>query len=67
MTLTQLSPAEKSRTYTFPNGEKVTLHDVTHFASGESTHRLQTSDGKLHIVPKTGWLHIVIVASAFTL
>lgn len=67
MELTQLNPAEKSRTYTFPNGEKITLHDVTHFHAGETTHRLKTGDGKLHIVPKAGWLHIEIEAATFTL
>jgi hypothetical protein len=67
MELTTLSPAEKSRTYTFPNGEKVTLTDVTHFLARESgTHRLKTADGKLHIVP-AGWLHVEIDAASFTL
>ena len=66
MELTALNPTEKSRTYTFPNGEKVALKDVTHFLARDSgTHRLQTADGKLHIVP-VGWLHIEIEASAFT-
>ena len=66
MELTALNPHEASRTYTFPNGEKVTLNGVTHFLARDSgTHRLQTSDGKLHIIP-TGWLHIEIDASAFT-
>lgn len=67
MELTALNPQEASRTYTFANGEKITLHDVTHFSAGETTHRLKTADGKLHIVPKTGWLHIEIDAAAFTL
>ena len=66
MELIKLNPAEKSRTYTFPNGEKISLHDVTHFLAGETTHRLQTADGKLHIVPKAGWLHIEIDAGSFT-
>lgn len=66
MDLTLLNPKETSRTYTFPNGEKITLHDVTHFLARDSgTHRLQTGDGKLHIVP-VGWLHIEIDAAAFT-
>lgn len=66
MELTKLNPAEKSRTYSFPNGEKVTLNDVTHFLARESgTHRLQTADGKLHIVP-VGWLHVEIDAASFT-
>lgn len=64
--LTKLNPAEKSRTYTFAGGEKITLENVTHFLARESgTHRLQTADGKLHIVP-VGWLHVEIKAAAFT-
>ena len=67
MELTELNPKEKSRTYSFPNGEKVQLHDVTHFLARDSgTHRLKTLDGRLHIVP-VGWLHIEIDAGAFTL
>jgi hypothetical protein len=66
MELTPLNPQERSRTYTFPNGETVTLNDVTHFAAGETTHRLKTADGKIHIVPKSGWLHIAIDADKFT-
>lgn len=64
--LTQLSPAERTRVYTFPGGELVTLSNVTHFLARESgTHRLKTADGKLHIVP-VGWLHIEIDTDAFT-
>lgn len=64
--LTQLTPPENYRVYTFPGGEQVRLTDVTHFLARESgTHRLQTADGKLHIVP-AGWLHIEIDARAFT-
>lgn len=67
MELNKLNPIEKQRTYTFPGGEKVTLVGVTHFLARESgTHRLQTADGKLHIVP-TGWLHVEIEAEAFSL
>lgn len=66
MELTKLNPAEKTRTYTFPGGEKITLADVTHFLARDSgTHRLQTADGKLHIVP-VGWIHIAIEADKFT-
>lgn len=64
--LTKLNPEERSRTYTFPNGETVTLANVTHFLARESgTHRLQTADGKLHIVP-VGWVHIEIDSPVFT-
>lgn len=65
--LKKLEPSEKSRTYTFPNNEKIALLNVTHFLARESgTHRLQTADGKLHIVP-VGWLHVEIEAGSFTL
>lgn len=64
--LTKLNPAEKARTYTFPGGEKITLENVTHFLARESgTHRLQTADGRLHIIP-VGWLHVEIDAGVFT-
>ena len=64
--MTKLDAPEKRRLYTFPNGETIALENVTHFLARESgTHRLQTADGKLHIVP-TGWLHVEIEASAFT-
>ena len=67
MDLTPLNPQEKTRTYTFPGGETIKLENVTHFLARESgTHRLQTADGKLHIVPPT-WLHIAIEADKFTL
>lgn len=65
--LNPLNPAERTRTYTFPGGEQVALIEVTHFLARESgSHRLQTADGKLHIVP-AGWIHIEIDADAFTL
>ncbi len=64
--LTKLNPAEKSRAYTFPNGDTILLTNVTHFLARESgTHRLQTGDGKLHIIP-VGWLHVEIDADSFT-
>jgi hypothetical protein len=67
LNLTKLEITEKTRTYTFPQGEKVVLWNVTHFLARESgTHRLQTSDGKLHIVP-AGWLHVEIEADGFSL
>lgn len=64
--LTKLDPAEKSRVYTFPNGETVSLTNVTQFLARPSgNHRLRTADGKLHIVP-TGWIHLEIDAAGFT-
>lgn len=66
MELTPLNPPEKTRVYTFPGGEKVTLADVVAFKDSETTHRLRTGDGRLHIVPKT-FLHIALEAKDFTL
>lgn len=67
ITMTTLDPVEKSRTYRFPGGETVRIDGATHFVARESgTHRLRTSDGRLHIVP-TGWIHIEIEAEDFTL
>ena len=66
MQLTPLDPPEKSRVYTFPGGDTVTLENVVAFANSETTHRLRTADGRLHIVPKT-FLHIEIDAEDFTL
>lgn len=55
---TVFTPPEKTRTYRFPCGEAVVLHDVTELVVRPSgTHRLKTADGKSHIVP-TGWIHI---------
>jgi hypothetical protein len=65
LVLQELFPMEKSRTYHFRRGS-VTLNNVTHFlARSSGTHRLQTKDGKLHIISK-GWLHIEIDAESFT-
>jgi hypothetical protein len=67
VTMTELKPAEHSRTYRWSDGFTLTLVNVTHFLARESgTHRLQTGDGKLHIVP-VGWRHIEIEGGAFTL
>ena len=64
--LTKLDAIEKTRTYYFPGGEKVVLENVTHFLARESgTHRLQTQDGKFHIVPP-GWLHVELDMDHFT-
>jgi hypothetical protein len=63
---TKFEPAEDTRTYYFPNGEKVELLSVVELVVRESgTHRLKTADGKLHIVP-SGWVHIEISAKDWT-
>ncbi len=64
--MTTLTPPERSRVYRFSD-TNVRLNNVTHFAASSSgTHRLKTSDGRLHIVP-TGWVHIEIDADDWTL
>lgn len=64
--MTQITPPERSRIYTFPNGT-VQLAGVSALNVRDSgTHRLKTTDGKLHIVP-VGWLHIEIDADGWTL
>lgn len=50
---------EKSRTYTFPGGDKVALTNVTELIVSESgNHRIKAA-GKLHIIPPH-WIHIEI-------
>ena len=53
-----VSVQEHTRTYTFPGGDTVTLKDVEQLTIRPSgVHRLQTKDGKYHVVPPT-WIHI---------
>lgn len=62
----ELVHPETYRKYTFPGDEVVELKDVVRIAVSKSgTHRLETADGKKHIVP-TGWLHIEFEATAWT-
>lgn len=61
-----LQPVEKSRKYTFANGSVVWLRSVKRLAVSDSgTHRLETDDGKKHIVP-VGWVHIEIETDEWT-
>lgn len=56
--VTQLN--ENERIYNFPNNEKVVLKNVRKLIVRDSgTHRLETADGKKHIIAK-GWLSIEI-------
>lgn len=64
--LTFIAVNEQSRTYTFPGGYKVALEGVVGInVSNSGTHRIDTKDGKKHIVP-TGWIHIEFDADRWT-
>lgn len=52
--------APQKRTYRFPGFDYVVIENVCELIVRESgTHRLKTTDGKLHIVA-ANWLHIEI-------
>lgn len=56
---------ERVRRYHFV-GYTVVLYDVRRIAVSKSgTHRLETGDGKKHIIP-TGWFHIEFEAADWT-
>lgn len=58
---------EKQRVYYFPNESKVVLNNVTELIIRESgTHRLKTSDKKIHVIP-AGWIHIEINEEDWTI
>lgn len=62
---TELTPAEKSRKYHFGSGV-TEIQDVCRIAVSKSgTHRLETADGKKHIVP-SGWLRIELEVEDWT-
>ena len=57
---------EQNRTYVFPNFQRVTLNGVVSInVSKSGTHRINTKDGKKHIIP-SGWLHIEFEADSWT-
>lgn len=57
--------SRQTRTYTFPNG-KVTLEGVKDInVSKSGTHRINTVDGKKHIIPP-GWIHIEFDAKSWS-
>jgi hypothetical protein len=57
---TELNPPEKSRTYHFANGDKVTFSNVVRIEVRESgTHRIETANGsKAFVRPEWLWLEI---------
>ena len=57
---------EQNRIYKFPSGGTVTLNGVLSInVSKSGTHRINTTDGKKHIIPP-GWIHIEFDAAAWT-
>ena len=57
---------EQDRIYYFPQNETVEIENVISInVSKNGTHRINTSEGKKHIVPK-GWLHIEFNAEKWT-
>jgi len=57
---------EQNRTYVFPGNEIVMIADVVSInVSKSGTHRINTKDGRKHIIP-TGWVHIVFDAENWT-
>lgn len=62
---TELKPAERKRTYTFPT-HKITFENVTRIEVRESgKHRIETAyGGKAFVSP--GWLSLVIDADKWT-
>lgn len=56
---------EQNRKYYFPNGSVELSGIVSINISKSGTHRLNTKDGKKHIIP-SGWLHIEFDAGGWT-
>jgi len=57
---------EQDRVYTFPAGDKVEIIGVRSIhVSKSGTHRINTLDGKKHIIPNT-WIHIEFSADKWT-
>lgn len=57
---TELNPAEKSRTYTFPTGLRITYDNVVRIEIRESgKHRIETADGKKAFICP-GWVALDI-------
>lgn len=50
LTMTKLDPRERSRTYIYKSGYRHTLKDIVAFLPENGWDRIQTADGKLHVV-----------------
>jgi hypothetical protein len=48
---------EQRRTYTWPDGSKVTIEEPAKFIDSQNGHRISDSRGNGHYVPK-GWIHL---------
>jgi hypothetical protein len=59
VTVETMSEPEKSRTYVFPGGEKVTINGVIQINTRPDGHAMLSADGRKHEVP-SGWIHLVI-------
>lgn len=49
--------SEVRRTYTWPDGSKVTIERPFALIVSENGHRVEDCDGNGHYIPK-GWIHI---------
>lgn len=64
--LKTLNPPERSRIYTFADGQQVEFKNVVKVGVSESgNHRLETADGKKHIVT-AGFAAITLDADEWT-
>lgn len=62
----ELNPVEISREYTFPCRNVVRIEKAARISVSESgTHRIETEDGRKHIIPK-GWIHIELDVPEWT-
>lgn len=64
--MTVLNPPERERIYVFPSGLRLTYKDVRGwYNAGALGHRLETGDGRKHIVAK-GWSAIELDVKDWT-
>jgi len=56
---------KQTRIYYFPTGTIKVVDVISINVSKSGTHRINTADGKKHIIP-SGWLHIEFDAAEWT-